>query len=336
MTTTLYLEGNFLPDFWLKPNLFYQKLATSKYPVILISDSVAPDLILWLKEKNPLLNLQYFNPMDAAEFLKVKEHLSKLSAYQLFVEDRDGSIPKEIYTQSLNAGPSKAFVLARWIDWVASSKSTFTSAFSSLSISKSVINNPSELYQFVDLFPESESLVLLWQKAINTVPMGAYYIFNKGNQKLPPFSIYDSNQRRTFTGSSGDSISNLAPSHDLTDLSLTLERMESLIESFKKEYVKEDGKQINKISTELLGLKSLIVRYLKLEFGLEENEVLPEIKSEFKSVEELISKEKNKQTQTNLSDAEQTVTIESTVSKEEVVKGENKLPRASPTKSNPE
>ena len=288
MASTLYLEGNFLPDFWLKPNLFYQKLASSKSKVILISDSLAPDLKSWLQVKNPELNYHYFDPNSAAEFLDNPESLESLSQYQLFIEDREGSIPKEIYTKSLNARPHKAFVLARWIDWVASSKSTLTAAFTSLSVTKSVINRPSELYQFVDLFPESEPLVLLWQEAIHNVPMEAYYIFNKDKGKLKPFSVFDSNQKIMLSElvPRDDSSSRIMP--DLKDVTLALERIEQLIETTQQREEMEENIPKNQLTAEISKLKQLVERQLLLEYGWGENDFDEARGEPFKDIKALI------------------------------------------------
>jgi|GEM_PF-5575220 len=287
MASTLYLEGNFLPDFWLKPNLFYQKLALCKSKVLLISDSIAPDLKAWLKEKNPNLDYQYLDSEGAQAFLDAEHNLTALQHIQLFIEDRNGSLPKDIYRVALNAGPPQAFVLARWIDWVGSSKSTLTAAFMSLSVTKSVINHPSELYQFVDLFPESEALVLKGQHALSLVPMGAYYIFNKGSTKIQPFSIYDSNQRQTLDNLEVTEEAR-EPSPDFTDLFLALRKIEELLEGREEEKESKSPLLQETVSQELSALKQLLSRHLSLEYGLELSQAVQEPSISFKGVTELI------------------------------------------------
>ncbi|USI65310.1 hypothetical protein QR692_09975 [Lactococcus petauri] len=287
MTSTLYLEGNFLPDYWIKPNLFYQKLALAQSKVILISDSIAPDLKSWLQEKNPSLDYRYFDSETASLFLSKKENLESISNYHLFIEDRDGSIPKDIYIKALNAGPMKAFVLARWIDWVGSSKSTFTAAFTSLSVTKSVINHPSELYQFVTLYPESEALVMQVQDDLAYTPMGAYYIFNKGSTKIKPFSIYDANQRKTLEVLKGKHISKEEQALDLTDLFLGLRKIEEMMESREEKEGKVPALSFENITSEFTALKELLERHLALEYGIAPSES-KEAEMSYKSVHELI------------------------------------------------
>lgn len=294
MVSTLYLEGNFLPDFWKKPNLFYQKLSASKSKVILISDSVNSDLTSWLKSCQPNLEYQHFNVNTALEYLSNKEHLANLKYFNLFIEDRDGSIPKEIYIKSLNSLPKKAFVLARWIDWVGSSKSTLTAAFTSLSVTKSVINHPSELYQFVDLFPKSEPFVLAWQDEIHNVPMGAYYIFNQGNENLNPFSVFDSNQKSMITQISTIKSSKKETSPDLKDLFLALERIEQIVEgsrSQEDQAIQPKEEQINQM---FLELKHMLEKHFLLEFGFSQpnNDNFEPI--EFKDLNSIIYPEKEK------------------------------------------
>ena len=281
MTATLYLEGNFLPDFTLRPNLFYLKLAKATREVLLISDVVSTDLSQWLKLQNPNLILTYLSTTEALTYLKNADHLKKLSQMELFIEDRDGSIPKEIYRLALNAFPIKAYVLARWIDWVSSSKSTLTVGFQSLSVTKSVINQASELYQFVELFPESETDVLQWQKELHRVPMGAYYLFHKGNPKLPAFSIYDSNQGQMIREEPSLEIS--TEKLDVKDLFLTLERIEELLSSKTNQNSTQRSEEKPK---ELEELKLLIRQYLRFEYGLDK--VAPENENPIRGFKELI------------------------------------------------
>ncbi|MDT2909309.1 hypothetical protein [Lactococcus lactis] len=210
MTKTLYLEGEFPSQ--LQVNPFFSKLIRTKKKVLFISDIITDEQKTFIAGNNRSQEIRYSTQdiilevilkFDSLErvIIELDKMFDGLINYDLFIEDRDGSLDKRLITTLLNYKFENAYILARSIDWTPSSKSTMTKAFDCIMISKTNIVSEQELFKYVSIFPDSEDALIHWLETSVQLSANSYYGFLKknANSKVPLFMVLDGKSRKFIT-----------------------------------------------------------------------------------------------------------------------------------------